>query len=295
VDCGVLAKERASSALISKESMSLGSLSPIKLALVIGACAALPTEDLRSRRNLLSFSQQFCYVHANGTLQSGAAWIPDDCTDEPVSAPACTIASSPGPGNLCKLTTSSRGVDSGRWDDYDFASCSKSFLYVRGENTECDAEGTDCQYYCEKLELTGDWSTRQRTGRADVTTRCGWFGCSWFTCGWGSGYEWHDGQCRDKTRYLGEDCWDDSGECSNDGVEPYDGLRMACATDEPSGVTTPRCIPSAFRLDNRNQCTCNWFDWHLGVACGADQCNGHACVWSTGGGWACDYQTDNNW
>lgn len=271
------------------------SLSPLKVVLLVVACAALPTEDASSRRELLSFSRSFCYVHANGTLHTGAQWIPSDCTDEPLNAEACTVASTPGQGNLCKLTQSQNGVDAGRWDDYNFLHCSKAFLYIRGESTDCDSDGTTCQYYCEQLDVTGDWSTRQRTGRDDVITRCGWFGCSWWTCGWWSGYQWHGDQCRDKTRYLGEDCWDDSGECDNDGIQAYDGLRMACATDEPSGITTPRCIPSAYKLENRNQCTCNWFDWNLGVACGADQCNGHACVWSTGGGWWCDYQTDNNW
>merc|ERR1739848_712285 len=83
-------------------------------------CAAVPTEDLHSRRELLSFSRQFCYVHSNGTLQTGAQWIPDDCTDEPSEAPACTVASTPGPDNLCKLTQSQNGVDRGRWDDYSF-------------------------------------------------------------------------------------------------------------------------------------------------------------------------------
>jgi len=275
-------------------------LSTSKLIFIVCTCAltapqasALPAEDVSSRRELLSFSTQYCYVHSDGTLQTGTQWIPDDCTNEPTSAPACTVASTPGPGTLCKLTESQRGVDAGRWNDYTFAHCSKAIMYVRGEGTDCDADGTTCQYYCEQLEPTGDWSTRRRTGRADVIHRCGWFGCSWWTCGWWSGYQWHGGQCRDKTRYLGEDCWDDAGECNNDGIAAYDGLRMSCATD--AGSTTPRCIPSAYMLDNRNQCTCSWFDWYLGVACGADQCNGHACVWSTGGGWWCDYQTDNNW
>lgn len=216
--------------------------------------------------------------------------------DEPLDAPPCTTSSVITPEAPCALLNAN-GVDGDRWESsYDFRHCSDSVNYVRGAGTECDAPGTSCNWYCKKLETTGEWATRHRTSshKDAVKKKCGWWGCNWWTCGWGSGYQWHDGSCQDQTRYLGEACWDDSGECFNEGIKPYDGLHMSCATTEDT--STPRCMPSAFKLNERNQCECNWFDWHFGVACGASQCNGHACVWSTGSGkYSCDYQTDNNW
>lgn len=246
----------------------------------------MPTEH-DNHRELLSFTRQHCYVTVDGTLRPASdVFITQGCTDEPASSPPCSVDSVIGPGNLCKMTGNEHGVDKNRWEStFEFEHCSMSYKYVRSDDTS--------QYYCERLESTGDWSTRRRPASRAESSNDGWW-----TCGWWSGYEWHDGACRDSTRYLGEECWDDSGECYNEGVAPYDGLRLACATDESAGVIgTPRCIPAAYMLDShRNACECNWFDWNFLVACGADQCNGHACVASTGpNGWQCDYQTDNNW
>ena len=207
--------------------------------------------------------------------------------------PACAVDSVVSPESPCKLT-SENGVDKGRWEaDYQFEHCSRATRYTRGEGRECDSPNTSCHWYCEALDDTGDWSARRRpSDRAESSDT------SWWWCGWWSGYEWHNGRCHDSTRYLGEECWDDSGECFNEGVAQYDGLHLSCATAEAAGIVgAPRCIPSAFKLEDRTtQCECNWFDWHFGVACGANQCNGHTCVWSTGSGnYTCDWQTDNNW
>ena len=152
------------------------------------------------------------------------------------------------------------------------------------------------RHYCKgRLASTGDWTTRYRDaagdGKPESTTDGGW------NCWWKRGYEWHDGKCRASKRFLGEACWDDSGECDNDGIEPYSGLRLSCATMPDLGMTSPTCIPSAFDIE-RNECTCGWFDWWVGFACGAKDgaCNGHPCVWSTGSGkYSCDYQADNDW
>lgn len=250
---------------------------------------------LAVHRELLSFGTSYCYVNPDGSLNKELGL---GCTPEPVpgSVPACAIGSL----GQCVLEGNSKGVDAQRWTaQYDFAFCPQTIIYVRGErcgepgaSCNCGDSGVTCTSYCEQLESVGDWSDRRResaTNRAESKSRP-WYGC------W-SGYETRNGRCHDQTRYLGEECWDDTGECFNDGVDAYDGRHMSCATSESAGIgDPPTCIPSAFKLDERNQCTCNWFDWWIGVACGANQCNGHPCVWSTGdGNYYCDYQQDNDW
>lgn len=262
---------------------------------VVGLGAALPTDTSHqppdshrelsvSRRELLSFSRTYCYVNEDGSLRPDR--LPIGCTEEPVTAPACTVDSTA----LCALTGSVNGVDQDRWTaSYQFDHCAQTTVYVRGEGN-CGDTDTRCAYYCERLDSTGDWSGRRRpSGRAESKSRP-WYGC------WG-GYETRNGRCRDQTRYLGEECWDDTGECFNDGVDPYEGRRLSCATAASAGVEgSPTCIPAAFKVEERNECTCNWFDWHFFFACGASQCNGHPCVLSTGDGKRyCDYQQDNNW
>jgi len=268
------------------------------LLAAFGLCATLPADapqfllDSQSRRHLLSFSTSYCYYNQTGQLKDGSLHI--GCPDtEPKEAPVCTVDSTPSASSMCKVLNRN-GIDKNRFtSDYKFAHCSEALVVVQGEGTDCNAASATCAYYCKKLETTDGWNARRRDGATD---RVDANGKGWWSCGWWSGYEWHNGACRDKTRYLGEECWDDSGECYNSGVPAYDGLRLSCATDTALQISTPTCIPSAFKLENRNECTCNWFDWNIGFACGASQCNGHACVLNAGDGKKyCDYQTDNNW
>lgn len=242
--------------------------------------ASAPEDAHLSRRQLLSQGTMYCY---SDSLTLG-------CEAEPVSSPACGTDSATT-STFCALPDDNvRGVDKDRWlATYAFDHCSDRLIYVKGGDS-CDAEGATCNYYCKVLESTGDWSTRRREVATDNAESKG---TSWWWCGWWSGYEWHDGRCQHSTRYLGESCWD-GPECYNDGIKAYDGLHMSCAA-APGVATTPTCIPSAFEIE-RNQCECNWFDWHFFFACGSSQCNGHPCVLSTGdGNRYCDYQADNNW
>jgi len=267
----------------------------LRLLALLANAVALPTnvsldaltDQRRSdvARRLLSRTTTSCYVDTSGVLRPDMLAL--GCTDEPTALPTCTVGSS----TPCAL--SGGGVDAERWlASYDFAYCSVVTRFVRGSGNSCEDEGTSCTYYCDELASTGDWSTRRREA---VTSNAESTDTSWWWCGWWSGYQWEDGRCQDKTRYLGESCWDDSGECYNDGADAYSGLHMSCATVPGAGINSPTCIPSAFTIE-RNQCECSWFDWHVGFACGASNCNGHACVWNTGdGNRYCDYQTDNNW
>lgn len=229
-----------------------------------------------------------CLLDANGAL------VPDGSSQscvspEPTLAQPCEV----GQTGLCKSQTRN-GVDSGRWTNaYQFDFCTQQLLYYTTSGsfsrTTCDAADATCRWYCAQHESTGAWSSRQRpSGRSETVNR------NWWTCGWWSGYTWRNNQCQDTRRYLGEQCWD-GGECQNDGALSHQ--RMACATVPAIGIDTATCIPNKFKLESeRNQCECNWFDWHFGFACGSSQCNGHSCTLNTGdGNRYCDYGNDNNW
>jgi len=246
--------------------------------------AVMPSAPLHARRALLSWSTEYCYNTASGALDTSRSL---GCAAEPTSAPACVIGASPTAQSMCNLGAHKRGVDQDRWfDSYAYDHCEQAVVYVSTDDSE--------RYYCKGgLTTTGDWSTRRRASAApnkpESTNDNGW------KCWWRRGYEWHDGKCRASQRFLGETCWDDSGVCDNQGHASYSGRHLSCASVPELGITTPTCIPSAFEIE-RNSCKCNWFDWNFVVACGASQCNGHPCVWSTGpGGWMCDYNADNNW
>lgn len=266
----------------------------LRLLLLCGQlvlCRALYTSGvpLHVRRQLLSQSTTYCYLNST-TSGIRADTIGFGCGEaEPQSVDACEV----GAQTICALGSNHNGVDANRWfSDYSFDHCEEVIVYVKESGNMTASES----YYCKRLGSTGDWSTRRRESagmgvpESDSTS---WWWCGW----WGSGFEWHDGRCRSSRRFLGEACWDDSGECFNEGAPPYSGLHMSCATMPSLGISSPTCIPSAFEIE-RNSCQCGWFDWWLGVACGAADgtCNGHACVWSTGSGeYTCDYATDNNW
>lgn len=243
-----------------------------------------PSATLHARRALLSWSTEYCYLLASGELDNMRSL---GCVPEPTSAPTCSVGDAPSTSAPCDLGANRRGVDQHRWfDTYAFDHCEQVVVYVSTDASE--------SYYCKGgLQSTGDWSTRRRASAApdapESTSDNRW------DCWWRSGFEWHDGKCHASKRFLGETCWDDSGECDNEGHAPYSGRHLSCATVPELGITTPSCIPSAFEIQ-RNSCSCNWFDWYFLVSCGASQCNGHPCVWSTGpGGWMCDYNQGNDW
>lgn len=260
------------------------------LALFVAALPALPStvgDPLHVRRQLLSQSTTYCYLDSSGNLKDGE-FISIGCgSREPTAAPACA-AGAPSLTSACFLGGNRNGADANRWTEaYAFDHCEQLTVYVHEDGTN--------KHYCERLARTGDWSTRRRdtagSGKPESTNDGGW------SCWWSSDKQWHDGKCRAKTRFLGEACWDDSGECDNSGAEPYSGLHLSCATMPSLGITSPTCIPSAFAIE-RNQCECGWFDWYIGFACGAadSACNGHPCVLSTQNGkYFCDYQADNDW
>lgn len=236
------------------------------------------------RRSLLSQSTTYCYLDESGNIKDGLGFISIGCGVGEPDVSTCAV----GTTGACFLGDNHNGADSDRWlTTYAFDHCQEVVVYVKSDERE--------RYYCNKLATTGDWSTRRRehagAGKAESTSDGGW------GCWWKSGYEWHNGRCKASKRFLGETCWDDSGECDNGGVEKYSELRLSCATMPTLGITTPTCIPAAFEIE-RNQCKCGWFDWYAIVACGAanNECNGHPCVASTGpNGWTCDYNEDNDW
>jgi len=254
---------------------------------------AMPTtEDSRSaptiamRRKLLSQGTSYCYLNQSGSLITDEAYISIGCGEEPLDAPTCTIGAGAA---TCFLGDNRNGVDANRWyDSYAFDHCEDVQVFVDPDETQ--------RYYCRRLITTGDWSTRRRAMAgvgAPETTGDSWWGCGW---PWQS-TGWHDDACRSVPRFLGEACWDDSGECDNSNVPAYDGLHLSCATVPELGINTPTCVPSAFEIQ-RNTCDCGWFDWYFFVACGAGGgvCNGHPCVMSTGdGSYTCDYQANNDW
>jgi hypothetical protein len=247
--------------------------------------ASAPEHSRPSHRQLLSRMTTFCYSDEISRLL---------CDPEPVSSPACGTENATT-STFCALSDDFVfGVDNDRWlATYTFDYCSDRVMYIeRGQNlvitrSDCNAEGVTCSSYCKVLESTGNWSTRRR---AAVTVNSASKDTPFWRCPW---WLWHDGSCRDSTRYLGESCWGGT-ECYNDGIKPYDGLHMSCAV--ATGVaTTPTCIPSAFDIE-RNRCECNWFDWNFFFVCGSSQCNGHPCVFNMGDTTRyCDYQEDNNW
>lgn len=244
-----------------------------------------------NRRELVSRSTTYCY-DLEYYLALGLAippsvgmGLPGCETPQPTNAPACSL-SALNPGAMCRCSggTMSCDIHSDTMDGaYQVAYCTQKTVYVQGGGSS-----QTMTEYCAEHVLLDRWEGRSRPSNRPETTWSSWYWPCWVQRGW----SWRDGACRSTTRYLGESCWD-GGECQNENVPAYDGYRLSCSS---GGGSSPRCIPSVLSSIERNQCTCAWFDWWLFVACGSNDCNGHACVLSTGdGNHYCDYQTDGNW
>ena len=243
-------------------------------------------------RKLVSRSSEFC--RADSPSPFNKCWDTKPSGDTALCTYATTLgvtASAPcrcpdgGLASTCDIE--SPGGFSG---SYGVAQCSEKTTYEEGTGPDSTSVT-----FCKKFVQFADWSGRVRPAGSEKTIyNSGWWRS--FRCWWTPGYSWQDGQCESKDRYLGETCWD-GGECNNEGVQSYDGMRMSCAKLAYGGGASAQatCVPSIYPVV-RNECTCNWFDWNFFVACGSNDCNGHACVLSTGDGKKyCDYNTDNNW
>lgn len=153
---------------------------------------------------------------------------------------------------------------------------------------------------------------RRRGGASYENRRRRWFGGSWCDSGYTTGFD--NNECIAKERFVGESCWDgwSSGGCQNEDLETYDTKRLSCVdvaelesataseladTSAGKGTTDAKCVPSIHIYGGpRPQCTCAGDWWAFGFVCGANQCNGHAGVWSTGdGNKRCDWHTTNDW
>jgi len=170
---------------------------------------------------------------------------------------------------------------------------------------------------CEETYQVQTFPTRpvdsRRRGEASYMMsrrRRRWFG-QWCDSGYTTGFT--EDECVAKERYVGESCWDgwSSGACQQNGAQAYDETRLTCVDlvelesaaqtelHDPNarkGTASAKCVPGVHVYGGpRPQCTCSW-DWYGFVACGASQCNGHACVLSTGdGNKYCDWSTTNDW
>lgn len=250
------------------------------LARFIVRAVAMPTGEEPDRRRLLSWSTTYCYPDLDALTIGCAAKVP-------TAAPDCAVGWYPTEESpVCALGSSTFGAEEGQGASYQLDYCPERVVYELVDKSQF--------WYCARLQSTGDWSTRARPSTELDSAYAG----SWFpktACWIDPLWSWIDGSCKSNTRYLGERCWD-GGECQNEGVSQYDGLHLSCAA---LGTTEPTCVPSAKLLDvERERCTCGWFDWYIGFACGAENggCNGHACVLTTQDmQYYCDYQTDNNW
>lgn len=262
------------------------------------ACAG--STSLRSRlvgpghdRRLVSRSTTYCYDLAY-YLSEGISpppavgnGLPGCEAQLPTAAPECSLGDVNPSSGVCRCPggTLSCDLHSASYSaSYEIAYCTRKTVYVQG-----GGEAQTMTEFCHEHVLLDAWENRVRPSGSPERTWSAWYYPCWAQ--WG--FTWQDGACRSTTRHLGETCWD-GGECHNDGIASYDGYRLSCSSFGSSDGGA-RCVPSVLPIE-RNQCSCAWFDWWLFVACGSNDCNGHACVLSTGDGNSyCDYQTDGNW
>jgi len=230
----------------------------------------------------ISRSHQYCRQADSRLFGNCYAQLPH--TDTPV----CTAPQGDADNILCECDPSNidtLGCDtevngaSANYANYRIAYCTERITYI--------SEQDERRSFCKQQQVANGFPTRP-------SNRPLGNGNSWWWCGWGwSDYEWHEGRCVDTTRFLGERCGDEWGICKND-AEPYHKDRLSCY--ESDDMSEPRCIPSNRAGIERNSCDYQWVSWYVFVARGSNNCNGHACVFSTGpGGWMCDYHTGNNW
>jgi len=249
------------------------------------AHAPRPATSGPARARRVARSTSYCY-------EGQASVIPGECGTWPdaASTPACAVDSGSdtcmcragvGPEDGCNTEAGSYG-GGGSGGGYSLGFCQDQAVYVSKAAGTAAVEARTRT--CSSMKKVASFATRAASGRAYEKYRGSWW--KWWKCAgvfW-DGYEWDDGKCLDSKRYLGEACGY-STDCQ--GPSGYDEAALACPSN---GAEPNTCIP-ALKVESRAQCTCDWFKWHLGFACGSDTCNGHACVWNTGDG---NRYCDNN-
>lgn len=177
-----------------------------------------------------------------------------------------------------------------------------SAYFVCNSRVVYDGTGGVRSDFCAQYTRVENWASTTRAGNTNDPERR-YDGDSWakWKCYGNLWYDWNptgDRKCRDQERYIGEVCWDGSwgwgGQCHNPD-QSYADNALSCYTRP--GEQRASCVPAVYPGIARNSCTCNLFDWwFFGIACGSDDCNGHACVLNSGdGNKYCDYNTKNNW
>jgi hypothetical protein len=177
--------------------------------------------------------------------------------------------------------------------------CAEITVYVPSGEKHVEAEtglagvtGEAPVIYCRNMQLNDQWEQMGLVASSDdgpAEKDSSYWGC------WPS-YTWRDGKCQRRNRFLGESCWDGwwnpfigaSGTCAGSDTS-YDEYSTSCYNSV--------CIPYA-AAQEREECTCATLGWNFLVVCSAagGQCDGHACVLSTGDGKKyCDYASSQDW
>jgi len=245
---------------------------------------------LANWRAKFSTSTSYCY-------ESGA--IPDNCwASKPTTTRECTASSG--------TTTCKCSGESDNGCNIDLAGgatgrCAEILVYIGGSAAErhgsdVGVSGDSKEMFCQKMVLNDKWgrkgllaTTPERENKAQQWWG-GWLCPAGYTAPWWGLFK--DDKCHREQRFLGEKCWQAwgaEGTCAGSGTS-HTEYSTACYQDT--------CVPYA-DVGVRNPCECSWLGANLLLVCSAkdDACNGHACVFSTGGGGGhyCDYATSQDW
>lgn len=255
-----------------------------------------------------STSTTYCYDDVLNNLTRGCpeTWPETPCTPDSGTT-LCKCRAEDVKGTACLIDEFASSATTGRCAEVVVKVTSTTPMslfegdHVGGDSADGTPEITET-IYCQMMVNNDGWEPYTRSGAydeddADFTTetdcwwvRQGWWGGYWFCwgswqCWWNSGTTWENDKCYDNDRYLGEYC---SDELNCNGADAsYDEYSTSCLDNEC-------CTYAEAAAATRPQCDCNWFDWWIGFACASDTCNGHACVFTTGGGggYFCDYATE---
>lgn len=224
-----------------------------------------------------------------------AAWPENLCTTDSGAA-LCKCPEASTLNNYCVIDNIASSYTSGRCAEnlvrVTSATPIMSFPGDSAAGTGFDSTDTDAgieeTVYCKKMIRNDGWAQYTRGGSGDsdpeyqIGANMNWW--DWMSCSrWGWwGRTWHNGNCYDNDRYLGEFCSDDLA-CK--GAGSYEEYDTACTGEG-------KCAMYAVSIQ-RPQCECNWFDWWIWFACASDTCNGHACVLTTRDmNYYCDWATE---